>query len=92
MLQDGVFFAAHRLYGLTFAERSDLDGYHPDVRVFEVKEEDGTPVGLYLLDLYTRDSKRGGAWMSSFVNRSELLGTESAVVFNNLNVPKPARG
>ncbi len=92
VLQEGVFFAAHRLYGLTFAERSDLDGYHPDVRVFEVKEEDGTPVGLYLLDLYTRDSKRGGAWMSSFVNRSELLGTESAVVFNNLNVPKPAPG
>jgi peptidyl-dipeptidase Dcp len=92
VLQDGVFFAANRLYGLTFAERTDLDGYHPDVRVFEVKEEDGTAIGLYLLDLYTRDSKRGGAWMSSFVSQSELLGIETAVVFNNLNVPKPAPG
>ncbi|KAA1426418.1 M3 family metallopeptidase [Nocardioides antri] len=92
VLQEGVFFAANRLYGLTFAERPDLDGYHPDVRVFEVKEETGTPVGLYLLDLYTRDSKRGGAWMSSFVSRSELAGTDTAVVYNNLNVPKPAPG
>lgn len=92
VLRDGIFFAANKLYGLTFAERDDLAGYHPDVRVFEVKEKDGTPVGLYLLDLYTRDSKRGGAWMSSFVNRSELLGTDTAVVFNNLNVPKPAPG
>ena len=92
VLQDGVFFAANRLYGLTFTERSDLDGYHPDVRVFEVAGEDGTPIGLYLLDLYTRDSKRGGAWMSSFVNQSELLGIDTAVVYNNLNVPKPAAG
>lgn len=92
VLRDGVFFAAHRLYGLSFVERPDLDGYHPDVRVFEVSEEDGTPVGLYLLDLYTRDSKRGGAWMSSFVSQSELLGVDTAVVFNNLNVPKPAPG
>ncbi|WP_322938463.1 M3 family metallopeptidase [Nocardioides bizhenqiangii] len=92
VLRDGVFFAANRLYGLTFAERSDLEGYHPDVRVFEVADEDGGPVGLYLLDLYTRDSKRGGAWMSSFVNQSELLGIDTAVVYNNLNVPKPAPG
>ncbi|MEZ0580338.1 M3 family metallopeptidase [Nocardioides sp. MH1] len=92
VLHDGVFFAAGKLYGLTFAERDDLEGYHPDVRVFEVKEEDGTPVGLYLLDLYTRDSKRGGAWMSSFVDSSALTGTETSVVYNNLNVPKPAPG
>lgn len=91
VLRDGVFFAAERLYGLSFAERPDLPGYHPDVRVFEVSE-DGTPIGLYLLDLYTRDSKRGGAWMSSFVSQAELLGTETAVVVNNLNVPKPAAG
>ncbi|RHW23874.1 M3 family peptidase [Nocardioides immobilis] len=91
VLQDGVFFAANRLYGLTFTERTDLDGYHPDVRVFEVRQDDA-PVGLYLLDLYTRDSKRGGAWMSSFVSQSELLGVDTAVVFNNLNVPKPAPG
>ena len=93
VLADGVFFAANRLYGLTFAERTDLAGYHPDVRVFEVTDEkDGSPIGLYLLDLYTRDSKRGGAWMSSFVSQSELLDTDTAVVFNNLNVPKPAPG
>jgi peptidyl-dipeptidase Dcp len=92
VLKDGVFFAANRLYGITFTERDDLQGYHPDVRVFEVHEEDGTPVGLYLLDLYTRDSKRGGAWMSSFVDQSGLLGSDTAVVVNNLNVPKPAAG
>jgi peptidyl-dipeptidase Dcp len=91
VLRDGVFFAAERLYGLTFVERTDLDGYHPDVRVFEVSR-DGASIGLYLLDLYTRDSKRGGAWMSSFVTQSTLLGDESAVVVNNLNVPKPAAG
>ncbi|WGX99117.1 M3 family metallopeptidase [Nocardioides sp. L-11A] len=91
VLRDGVFFAAGRLYGLTFEERPDLPGYHADVRVFEVSR-DGSPIGLYLLDLYTRDTKRGGAWMSSFVTQSGLLGVESAVVVNNLNVPKPAAG
>ncbi|MCL2543829.1 MAG: M3 family metallopeptidase [Nocardioidaceae bacterium] len=92
VLREGVFRAATLLFGITFTERPDLDGYHPDVRVFEVKEEDGTPVGLYLLDLYTRDSKRGGAWMSSFVRRAALVDEPTAVVFNNLNVPKPAPG
>ncbi|MBU2698386.1 M3 family metallopeptidase [Pimelobacter sp. 30-1] len=91
VLRDGVFFAAERLYGLTFEERPDLPGYHPGVRVFEVSR-DGVPIGLYLLDLYTRDSKRGGAWMSSFVTPSTLLGVETAVVVNNLNVPLPADG
>ncbi len=89
VLRDGVFFAANRLYGIRFHERPDLVGYHPDVRVFEVSNEDGSPLGLYLLDLYTRDSKRGGAWMNSLVSQSTLLGT-STVVVNNLNVPKPA--
>jgi len=92
VLQDGVFYAANRLYGITFTERDDLVGYHDDVRVFEVHEEDGTPVGLYLLDLYTRDSKRGGAWMNSLVDQSRLLDMPTAVVVNNLNVPKPAPG
>ncbi len=92
VLHDGVFFAATRLFGLTFTERTDLAGYHPDVRVFEVHEEDGTPLGLYLYDLYTRDSKKGGAWMNSLVTQSELLGVPTAVVCNNLNVPKPAPG
>ncbi|WP_141012983.1 M3 family metallopeptidase [Nocardioides sambongensis] len=92
VLHEGVFRAATELFGLSFTERTDLDGYHPEVRVFEVAEEDGTPVGLYLLDLYTRDSKRGGAWMSSFVDHATLVGSSTAVVFNNLNVPKPAPG
>lgn len=73
VLHDGVFFAAERLYGLRFHERADLRGWRDEVRVFEVRDDDGT-VGLYVLDLYTRDSKRGGAWMNSLVSRNELLG------------------
>ncbi len=92
VLHDGVFFAATSLFGISFTERSDLVGYHPEVRVFEVREEDGSPVGLYLLDLYTRDSKSGGVWMESLVDQSALLDMPTAVVVNNLNVPKPAEG
>ncbi|WP_157156445.1 M3 family metallopeptidase [Diaminobutyricimonas sp. LJ205] len=91
VLRDGVFFAATRLYGITFTERHDLEGYHPDVRVFEVHNEDGSPLGLYLLDLYTRDSKRGGAWMNSLTQQNDLLG-QPTIVTNNLNVPKPGVG
>ena len=91
VLQDGVFFAAEQLYGVRFTERPDLVPYHPDARVFEVTEDDGSPVGLYVLDLYTRDSKRGGAWMDSLVTQSRLLD-HPVVVVNNLNVPKPAEG
>jgi peptidyl-dipeptidase Dcp len=91
VLRDGVFFAATKLYGITFTERPDLVAYHPDVRVFEVHNEDGSPVGLYTLDLYTRDSKRGGAWMNSLVEQSTLLDSP-VVVTNNLNVPKPPTG
>ncbi len=91
VLRDGVFFAAERLYGLRFHERGDLRGWNDDVRVFEVSDDDGA-VGLYLLDLYTRDSKRGGAWMNSLVSRSELLGHARSIVTNNLNVPRPAAG
>jgi peptidyl-dipeptidase Dcp len=91
VLVDGVFRAATMLFGLRFAERSDLVAHHPDARVFEVFEEDGAPVGLYLFDPYTRDSKRGGAWMSSLVEQSDLEGTLPIVV-NNLNVPKPGPG
>ena len=91
VLRDGVFFAATQLYGVTFSERRDLPAYHPDVRVFEVTNEDGTEVGLYTLDLYTRDSKRGGAWMNSLIAQSDLLG-HPVIVTNNLNVPKPAAG
>lgn len=91
VLQDGVFRAATALYGITFTERSDLPAYHPDARVFEIRNEDGSPLGLFILDLYTRDSKRGGAWMNSIVSQSRLRGT-SPIVVNNLNVPKPAPG
>ena len=91
VLKDGVFFAANQVYGVTFAERPDLVGYHPSVRVFEVHNDDGSPVGLYLLDLYTRDSKRGGAWMNPLISQNSLL-KHPVVVVNNLNVPKPAAG
>jgi peptidyl-dipeptidase Dcp len=91
VLVDGIFFAATQLYGVRFTERPDLVGYHPDVRVFEVTEADGSPVGLYLLDLYTRDSKRGGAWMNPLISQNTLLD-QPTVVVNNLNVPKPAPG
>ena len=91
VLQDGVFHAATRLYGITFAPRSDLVGWHPDARVFEVSNEEGSPVGLYIGDFYTRDSKRGGAWMNPLISQSALLETPT-VVCNNMNIAKPAAG
>ncbi|MBS1699944.1 MAG: M3 family metallopeptidase [Actinobacteria bacterium] len=91
VLQEGVFAAAGALYGLTFAERPDLPSYHPDARTFEVFQEDGSALGLYVLDLYTRDSKRGGAWMNPIVSQSALRGA-LPVVANNLNVAKPSDG
>ncbi|MCC3271332.1 M3 family metallopeptidase [Arthrobacter zhangbolii] len=91
VLQEGVFYAANRLYGLSFTERTDLPGYHPDVRVWEVKNADGTGLGLFLGDYYTRDTKNGGAWMNSLVHQSRLLD-EPPVVINNLNIPKPSAG
>ncbi|MBP2414373.1 peptidyl-dipeptidase Dcp [Arthrobacter stackebrandtii] len=91
VLVNGVFHAASRLYGLSFTERTDLAGYHPDVRVWEVFNGDGTTLGLFLGDYFTRDTKRGGAWMNSFVEQSHLLETR-AVVVNNLNIPKPPPG
>ncbi len=91
VLQDGVFYAANRLYGLTFKERHDLPVYQADVRVFEVFNADGSPLGLFLTDFYARDSKRGGAWMNEFVPQSGLFGALPVVV-NNLNIPKPPEG
>ncbi|KQN88676.1 M3 family metallopeptidase [Arthrobacter sp. Leaf69] len=91
VLNDGVFFAANALYGITFHERGDLAGYHPDVRVWEVRNPDGTELGLFLGDYYTRESKRGGAWMNSLVEQSGLLNTRP-VVINNLNISKPPAG
>ncbi|TPW74544.1 M3 family metallopeptidase [Schumannella soli] len=92
VLRDGVFFAAGQVYGLSFEERPELQAYHPEARVFEVFEEDGSALGLYVLDLYTRDSKRGGAWMNPLISQSELLGIPTSIVVNNLNVPKPPAG
>ena len=91
VLHQGVFAAATKVFGLSFTERSDLQGYHPEVRVFEVHNEDGSALGLYLLDLYTRDSKRGGAWMNELIGQNTLL-EHPTIVVNNLNVPKPAAG
>ncbi|WP_164199529.1 M3 family metallopeptidase [[Micrococcus luteus] ATCC 49442] len=88
VLRDGVFFAATSLFGITFHERHDLDGYHPDVRVWEVRDQDGEGLGLFLGDYYTRETKRGGAWMNSLVEQSALLGNKP-VVINNLNISKP---
>ena len=90
VLHDGVFHAAGLLYGLRFAERHDLPRYHPDIRIFDVHDENG-PLGLFVADLFARDSKRGGAWMNSFVDQSHLLGAKP-VVLNTLNIAKPADG
>ncbi|MEY2486242.1 MAG: peptidyl-dipeptidase Dcp [Verrucomicrobiota bacterium] len=91
VLIDGVFFAAGKLYGLTFKERHDLPVYQPDVRVFEVNDADGQPLALFLVDYYARPSKRGGAWMTAYVQQSKLFGFKP-VVANHLNIPKPSAG
>lgn len=91
VLNDGVFYAAGKLFGMKFKERPDLLAYHPEARVFEVFNEDGSAIGLYIGDFYTRDSKRGGAWMNSLVKQSTLL-QQLPVVVNNLNIPKPPQG
>ncbi len=91
VLHDGVFFAATKLFGITFKARPDLVTYHPEARAFEVFNEDGSKLGLFIGDFYTRDSKRGGAWMNNLVDQSFLLG-QLPVVCNNLNIPKPAAG
>ncbi|WP_156250776.1 M3 family metallopeptidase [Pseudactinotalea terrae] len=91
VIRDGVFVAAERLYGLTFAERPDLPGYAEGVRVFEVTRADGTPGGLFVADYYAREGKRGGAWMHSLSEQSHLTG-ELPVVVNNLNITQPAAG
>lgn len=91
VITDGVFFAAKSLYGITFQERADLQAYHPDVRIWEVRNEDGSSLGLFLGDYYARESKRGGAWMNSLVEQSALMGTQP-VVINTLNISKPPVG
>jgi peptidyl-dipeptidase Dcp len=91
VLENGVFYAAHELYGISFKERKDLPVYHPDVRVFEVFDKDGSPLGLVYFDFFKRDNKAGGAWMNVFVGQSKLLATKP-VIYNVANFTKPAPG
>lgn len=91
VLEDGVFRAAHEVYGLSFAPREDLVGHHELSRVWEVRDADGTPFGLFVGDYFTRDTKRGGAWMNSLVMQSRADGT-GPVVANTMNVSRPAPG
>ncbi|MCG8858690.1 M3 family metallopeptidase [Tenacibaculum finnmarkense] len=91
VLEKGVFYAATKLYGITFKKRTDLPVYHKDVVVYEVFEEDGSKLGLFYGDFYARDSKRGGAWMSSFVKQSKLRN-QKPVIYNVCNSSKPAAG
>lgn len=91
VLQNGVFYAANQLFGLSFKERSDMPVYHPDVRVFDIIDADGTVIGLFYGDYYARDNKNGGAWMSSFVDQSTLL-EQQPVITQNCNYVKPAAG
>ena len=91
VLENGVFYAANQLYGLTFKERTDIPVYQPDVMVYTVYDKDGSELGLMYFDYYKRDNKSGGAWMSNFVGQSKLLGTKP-VIYNVANFTKPAVG
>jgi peptidyl-dipeptidase Dcp len=91
VLKNGIFFAANKLFGISFKERPDLVTYHPEARAFEVFNEDGSKLGLFIGDFYTRDSKRGGAWMNNLVDQNFLFN-QLPVVVNNLNIPKPPAG
>ena len=91
VLEDGVFFAANQLYGITFKERHDLPVYQEDVRVFDVIDNDGSQIGLFYADYFKRDNKSGGAWMSNIVEQSKILNTKP-VIYNVCNFTKPASG
>ncbi|MDQ3206263.1 MAG: M3 family metallopeptidase [Pseudomonadota bacterium] len=91
VLENGVFHAANQVYGLTFKQRTDLPVYHPDVTVYDVFDHDGEQLAIFLFDPYARASKRGGAWMNSYVDQNELMGT-LPVVANHQNIPKPSEG
>ena len=91
VLENGVFYAANQLYGLTFKRRSDIPVYQPDMRVYTVIDKDGSDLGLFYCDYFKRDNKSGGAWMSNVVGQSKLLGTKP-VVYNVCNFTKPAPG
>ena len=91
VLEKGVFYTATRLYGITFKERHDIPVYSPDVRVFELFNEDGSAIGLFYCDFYKRDNKSGGAWMGNVTEQSKLLGNKP-VIYNECNFTKPAEG
>ncbi|MGJ8526326.1 Dipeptidyl carboxypeptidase [Halomonadaceae bacterium LMG 33818] len=91
VLENGAFYAAQVLYGLTFKQRHDLPRYHPDTTLYDVFDEDGAPIALFLFDPFARPSKHGGAWMNSYVDQSTLLDNKP-VVANHLNIIKPAEG
>ncbi len=91
VLKNGVFYAAHQLYGLSFVERKDIPVYNPDVRVFNVIDHDGQQIALFYCDYFKRDNKNGGAWMDNLVGQSKLLGTKP-VIYNVGNFTKPAPG
>jgi len=91
VLENGVFFAANQLYGISFKERTDLPKYHPDTWIYDVFDEDGSQLAIFIFDPYARDSKRGGAWMNSYVSQSRLMGTQP-VVANHQNITKPPAG
>ena len=88
---DGIFKTANKLFGLTFEEKFDIELYHPDARVWEVKDKNGSHLGLYIGDYYTRSSKRGGAWMSTFKDQSNFDGRERPIVINVCNFPPPSK-
>ena len=90
-LENGVFFAANRTYGISFVRRTDIPTYHPDMRVYTVLDKDGSELGLFYIDPFARPNKQGGAWMGNFVEQSHLLGLKP-VVYNTLNVAAPAPG
>jgi peptidyl-dipeptidase Dcp len=91
VLTNGVFYAAGKLYGLSFKERKDLPVYNPDVRTFDVFDANGKQLAIFIADMYARSNKQGGAWMNEYISQSSLLGTHS-VVANHLNIPKPPAG
>ncbi|EKU26702.1 peptidyl-dipeptidase Dcp [Xanthomonas graminis] len=91
VLKNGVFYAATELYGITFKERTDIPTYNPDMKVYEVFDQDGTSMALFYTDYYKRDSKSGGAWMDVFVGQDGLTGAKP-VVYNVCNFTKPAPG
>jgi len=90
-LENGVFFAMTKFYGTTFERRNDIPTYHPDMRVYTVKDADGSELGLFYMDPFARPNKQGGAWMGNFVEQSHLLN-DKPVIHNTLNVPAPAAG